>query len=154
MIRPGATAVETALVLPALFLLVIGLIVGGFGIYRYQQVAFQAREAARWTSVRGAEYQKDTNLDSPTQQQIYQQVVLPLAAGMDPNSLSIQVQWVDKGSNTVTDWDKAAKDVWSINSAGQYVNNAVRVTISYQWTAEFFFDPITLQSVSEIPMSE
>lgn len=149
----GAAAVETAVVLPVLFLVIIGIIVGGFGVFRYQQVAFLAREAARWASVRGSFYQRDTNQNSPTQQQIVDNAVTPFVTGMDPTAVGIQVQWVDKGANTTAGWDGSKKDVRTLTAAGNYVNSAVRVTVSYQWVPEFFWNPQTLQSVCEIPMS-
>ena len=37
--RRGSTLVETAILLPTVFLFVIGMCVIGLGIYRYQQVA-------------------------------------------------------------------------------------------------------------------
>ena len=68
--------------LPVYLLLLLSLIVGGLGVFHYQQTACLAQEAARWASVRGSDYQKDTNQPSPTTQQILQQVT-PLAVGMD-----------------------------------------------------------------------
>ena len=53
------------------------LIVGGLGVFHYQQTACLAQEAARWASVRGGDYQKDTDQASPTTQQILQQVTEP-----------------------------------------------------------------------------
>ena len=41
--RRGTTTVEAAIVLPTVFLFVIGMCVIGLGIYRYQQVASLAR---------------------------------------------------------------------------------------------------------------
>src|SRR5207248_6751306 len=82
--RRGAVTVETAIVLPVLCLLVFGLIVGGMGVSRYQLVAFLSREAARYAAVRGADWQRETGQASPTQQQITDTVVAPLAVSMDP----------------------------------------------------------------------
>jgi Flp pilus assembly protein TadG len=151
--RPGAVAVETAVVLPVFLFILLAIIVGGMGVFRYQQVACLAREAARRASVCGADYQKQTNQSSPTQEQICQQAVLPLAAGMDPASLNVTVQWVNQGNNTVQGWDSAPKDVKSINALGEYVTNAVRVTVTYTWTPGLLLGPITLTSVSQVPMS-
>jgi Flp pilus assembly protein TadG len=151
--RSAAAAVEAAVSLPVLFFLLLALVIGGMVVFRYQQVACQAREAARWACVRGGDYQKDTDQLSPTQQQILEQAVLPLAVGMDPAALSCHVQWIDQGSNTVQDWDSAPKDVKSVTPKGEYVSNTVRVTITYQWTWDFLLGPVSLQSVSELPMS-
>ena len=151
--RCGTTAVEMALVISVLLFLIIGLIVCGFGVFRYQQVACLSREGARWASARGGDYQKDTKLNSPTRQEIIDRAVLPLAVGMDPEKLTVQVEWIDRGSGTVWDWDAALKDVRSITPDGEYVSNAVRVTVSYQWSPGLFWDPVTVRSVCEMPMS-
>jgi Flp pilus assembly protein TadG len=152
--RPGAMAVEAAVVYPVMLVLFLGLIVGGMGVFRYQQVACQAREAARWASVRGVNWQLQTNQDSPTKQQIYQQAVLPYAAGMDTSMLSIQVLWINQATGTAVDWDSAGKDVQSLPASQQPVTNTIRVTITYQWSPNLFLvGPVNLTSTSEIPMS-
>ena len=46
--RCGATLVETALVLPVLFLFIYGMVIGGIGVFRHQVLASLAREAARY----------------------------------------------------------------------------------------------------------
>jgi Flp pilus assembly protein TadG len=151
--RPGAAAVETAFVLPVFLFLLLGIVAGGMGVFRYQQVACLAREAARRASVCGADYQKETNQTSPTQAQIIQQAVTPLAVGMDPASLNVTVQWVSQATNTAQSWDTARKDVKSINSQGEYVTNSVCVTVTYTWSPGLFLGPVTLTSVSQVPMS-
>ncbi len=151
--RHGSLAVETALVFPVMLFLLLALIVGGMGVFRYQQVANLAQEAARWTCVRGGDYQKDNNLGSPTQAQVLQQVVLPLAVGMDPTQLSLQAQWINQGTNTTQSWDSSPKDVKSINGDGEYVTNTLRMTITYNWSPGLFLGSITLTSVCEVPMS-
>jgi hypothetical protein len=152
-LRHAATTLESAVTLPIMFFLVLFLIIGGMLVFRYQQVACQAREAARWACVRGGDYQKDFNQASPTQQQILEQSVLPLAEGMDSSSLSIRVQWIDKGNSVVQDWDSASKDVKSITPLGEYVSNSVRVTITYVYSPGMLLGPVSLQSVSELPMA-
>jgi Flp pilus assembly protein TadG len=146
--------VESALVYPVVVLLLFGLIVGGLGVFRYQLVACQAREAARWASVRGANWQKSTGTSSPTTSEIVQQVVLPLTAGMDPKKLTVQVQWIDQTTGTAYDWDGASKAPTGTTSTGDTVANRVRVTVTYQWFPEVFLTgPLNLKSVSEIPMA-
>jgi hypothetical protein len=137
-----------------LFVLLFGLIVGGLGVFRYQQVACQAREAARWACVRGNNWQRATRQLCPTKAQIFQAAVLPLTAGMDAQKLSLQVQWIDEVNNIVMDWDASTKAPTGQNKAGDTVTNRVRVTVTYRWTPEFFFvGPLNLKSVSEIPMA-
>src|SRR6516225_4484419 len=57
--RSGTTIVESAIVYPVLLLLLIGLMVGGLGVFDYEQVAYAAREAARFASVHAGQYQRD-----------------------------------------------------------------------------------------------
>src|SRR5258708_5275330 len=57
--RRGVSLVEAAIVLPIVFFLIIGLFVGGMGIYRYQEVAHLAREGARYASTHGGQYTLD-----------------------------------------------------------------------------------------------
>jgi Flp pilus assembly protein TadG len=143
---------ETAIVLPVYLLVLLGLIVGGLGVFHYQQAACLAQEAARWASVRGRDYQADTNQPSPTTQQILQQVV-PLAASMDTSQISLAVLWINQGTSTTQSWDSAPKDVKSQNAQGDYVSNTVRATITYTWDPGLLFSPVTLSCTSEVPMA-
>ncbi len=59
--RGGAVLLELAIILPIMFLLVIGMIVGAMGIFHYQEVARLAREGARYACVRGTEYAKNVS---------------------------------------------------------------------------------------------
>lgn len=151
--KHGAVAVEAAIVLPLLFLLVFGIIVGGINVFHHQQVASLAREGARYASVRGADFQKDENQSSPTQAQILERAILARAVGMDPDAISVTVEWIDRGTGTVYPWDTAGKDVHSISLTGEYVSNTVRVTVSYTAATGLLGDPVTLRGVCEMPMS-
>jgi Flp pilus assembly protein TadG len=151
--RSAAVQVETAIVLPIFLLVVLGLLVGGMGVFRYQQVACLAREVARRACVSGGDYQKDTNQPSPTRDQLLQQTVLPLAVGMDPEQVGLTVVWIDQGNGSSQDWDAAPKDVKSITASGEYVNNTVRVTVTYNWAPGLFVGSLTLTSTCELPMS-
>ena len=48
--RRAATVVECSLVLPLTFFLLLTLLVGSMGVFRYQEVATLAREASRYAS--------------------------------------------------------------------------------------------------------
>ena len=151
--RRGAVILESAIVYPVFFLLLFGLIVGGLGVFRYQQVTCQAREATRWACVRGGRYHKETGQPCPGADAIRQAAVLPLTAGMDVSQLTVQVVWIDESTGTAYDWDQSAKWPTSTTQAGQVVSNHVQVTVTYQWLPEVFLaGPINLKSVSEIPM--
>jgi Flp pilus assembly protein TadG len=150
--RSGATAVETAIVLSITFLLLIGLIVGGMTVFHHQQVANIAQEGARWTSVRGTDYQADQKRSSPTKQEIIDGAILPFAAAMDTTCITVQVDWIDQATGIATDWDSASREVRSITSTGEYVTNTVRVTVQYRIAAGVFQESLTVRGVSEMPM--
>ncbi len=152
--RPGAITVEGAIVYPVVFLLLFGLIVGGLGVFRYEQTAALAREAARYVSVRGSDFRRETGTASPTQQEIRDRIVLPLAAGLDPRLLTVQIQWIDKATGQMIDWNSSPKRPTSRTRSGETVTNMVRVTVSFQWWPEFLIaGPVDLTSVSEVPMA-
>src|SRR5260370_23602966 len=131
--RRGAVLVESAIIYPLLFLLLFGLIVGGLTVFRYQQVAMLSREAARFAAVRGDDWSKETKQPSPTAAEIAQQVVVPMSAGMEPEQLTVQVQWVCPATGQVIDWDSSRKSAVTLNAQNNPVTNRVRVTVTYQW---------------------
>ena len=155
--RPGAVTVEAAVVLGVLVVVMLGTMVCGVGVFRHQQVACLAAEAARYASLRGADYQKDTTgalRPPPTRQQIVDAAVTPKAMGMDPAAVTVAVQWIDQGAaGGPRDWDEATKDVRSVSAGGEYVTNTVRVTVTYRWTPGVFFGPTELTAVCELPMA-
>ena len=63
--RRGATSVEFAIVASTVLLLLIGLIVGALGVFRYQEIARLAREGARYAAVRGEAYARTTGRVKP-----------------------------------------------------------------------------------------
>jgi Flp pilus assembly protein TadG len=140
--RPGATAVEMALVAPVFFLLLFGLLIGGLGIFRYNQVSHLAREGARYACVRGQDYHTDLKLPAATQDSIYQNAVKPSAFTLDQSRLTC----------TVT-WDKSNAPRF-VATNGTVTTNYVIVTVSYQWIPEnWIFPAMTLTSTSKMPMS-
>jgi Flp pilus assembly protein TadG len=54
--RRGISAVEGAVVYPVTMMLIMGTIVAGLGVFRYQQLQSLAREGARYASVHGPAY--------------------------------------------------------------------------------------------------
>src|SRR5579872_4875653 len=91
--RRAVTMVECALIYPVTLLLVLGLVVGAAGIFRYQELASLARRAARYASVHGAQYAKDTGNPAATPTDIYNNVIAPNATAMDMSQLSYAVTW-------------------------------------------------------------
>jgi Flp pilus assembly protein TadG len=122
--RPdGVTVVEVSITAPLAFLMIIGLIVGGLGTFRYQQVANLAREGANYASIHGPYYANRTGQPIATANSVMQNAVLPLAAGLDSSALQCTLNM----------------DV---------VNNTVTVTLQYNWLPEGLLPATTLSSTS------
>jgi Flp pilus assembly protein TadG len=142
--RRAAVLVEHAIIYPVLFLLVLGLTVGGIGIFRYQEVASLAREAARYASTHGAQYRQDAGLGTGDAtawtNDIYTNAIAPNVAALDPNSLSYTCTWPVVGNQSTQ------SDNWP--------GSQVTVTVSYQWLPEVYLvGPITLTSTSSMPIT-
>jgi Flp pilus assembly protein TadG len=137
--------VESALVYPLLFLLLLGTVILVLGVFRYMEVAALAREGCRWASVHGSQYAKDTGKPAATTSaDVYNGVIASQAVGLDPRKLSCTVTWNPNPNDYHT--ILLENDVFP-------VSNTVRVTITYQWVPEAFFPPITLTSTAESIMS-
>lgn len=142
--RRGATTLEAAVVVPMVLLVMIVLVVGGLGVFRYQEVAAMAREASRYASTHGASYRKDAGLSVGTpadwRADIQSNVLVPWSDGFDPHLLTYTVNWstVPTQPGVADNWPGAT----------------VTVTVSYQWLPEFYFvGPITLTSTSTATIS-
>lgn len=163
--RQGGAVIESAVVLPVTFLLILGLIVGGMGIFRYQMVAHLARLTARYAAVHGGQYAQDNAAaiqagTLPTVNKNYLTQYAASNAAFDTSQMSVSVT-ITTHSGTY-DWD----DTTNTNNRSPYstytdsnnntvaVTNTVTVTISYQWLPELYLTgPITLTSTSVMPMS-
>jgi Flp pilus assembly protein TadG len=137
--RRAAVLVEAALVYPVLFLLIIGTVVVGLGVFRYNQVANLAREGARYACVRGTQYAADTGNAAATTTTI-SDYVKGMAAGLDTNSLRVETSWSTSNAPTTTSGSSTTK-------------NTVTVTVSYPWVPEAYFGGVTLTSSSVMTMS-
>jgi Flp pilus assembly protein TadG len=142
--RTGAAAIEFAVICPVLLLFIVGLLVGGLGIFRYQEIAAVARECSRWASVHGGQYQQETGNAAATAQDVYNTIILPQSAALDLSQLTYSVTW-----NT------SNNPYHTVITNGQLVpvTNTVTVSISYQWIPEAYFGGGTLTSTSVTPMS-
>ncbi len=160
--RRGMTVVECAVVYPAAFLLVLGLIVGGLGVFRYQQTSHLARAGARFAAVRGGQREAETQQTPPTEQAI-RDYVISQSAAMDISASALTVRvflnitGVDAlGNNTVTTvpWDVSRKAPYAvIGDNGKARQNTVTVVVSYQWAPEaYLVGPFTLTSTATVPM--
>jgi Flp pilus assembly protein TadG len=141
--RRGAVLTEFALVLPIVVLLIFGLLVGALGVFRYQQVATLAREAARYASVHGGQFQKEGWGTAATPAVVYSNAIQAQAVALDPNHLSYAITW-DHPSKAPLYYDDAAQS-WR--------TNRVRVTVTYAWIPQLFFGNVNLTSTSVMPMS-
>lgn len=140
-LRPAATMVEFAIVGSVTFLMLLGLLIGGLGVFRYQQVARLARDASRWASVHGTQYALDTKNSAATATDVYNQAIVPNATGLDLTKLTYAVTW------------NATNSPYSLNAQGAQVANTVTVNIKYKWIPEAFFVSMTLSSTSVSVMS-
>ncbi len=141
--RRGATLVESAFVLSVLFFLLLAVVVGGYGVLRYQQLALLAREGARYAAVHGGQYAQETGNPAATAADVYKNAILPAAVDLDPAHLSYTVSWdTDNMPYHMTDdYEKP-------------VANTVTVTVRYTWLPEaYLVGPITLTSTSTMTMS-
>jgi Flp pilus assembly protein TadG len=131
--RRGASVVEAALVFPVAFLLVLGIMSGGMGVFRYQEVACLAREGSRWASMHGSQYSQETGNTAATAADVYNKAILPKVAGLDTSKLSYSVTW---------------------NPNNLPPNSTVTVTVSYDWSPEvYLFGTFTLTATSTMAMS-
>lgn len=126
--RRGATVVEVAIVAPLTFMMLIGLMVGGAGTFRYQQVSTLAQEGARWASVRGPNYKARTGNPMPSAQEVFQNAIRPFATSIDLDQLQYSVTR-DSENATVT------------------------VTLNYTWLPEAFGERMTMTSTAVAPIT-
>ncbi len=142
--RSASTLVEFAAVGSTTFILLLGLLIGALGIFRYQQVARLARDASRWASVHGTQYAQDTKNTAATATDVYNNAIAPKATGLKAANLTYSVTWSSSNSpyHTAT-----------VNGSKVNVANTVTVTVSYQWIPEAFLGGLTLSSTSVSVMS-
>lgn len=137
--RGGAAMVESALVMSATVMLLLGTIIVGLGVFRYQQIATLAREGARYATVHGAGYTRATGTASATPQNVYDNAIAPMAVGLDPQQLGYTVTWDDNNKEPVYLYD---------SSTNTFRRNRVTVTVTYNWVPEMFLGGMTLSSTS------
>jgi Flp pilus assembly protein TadG len=164
--RWGSTAVECAFVYPITFFLIFGLLIGGTGIFRYQQVAHLAREAARFASVHGGQYAQDNaaairakELPNVDENYLATSIVAGGAVALDPSRLTTMVSVNTTRGSFAWDNTTATYNRWPYSTIIQDnkvipVQNTVSVTVTYSWFPELYLvGPISLQSTAVMPMS-
>jgi Flp pilus assembly protein TadG len=157
--RNGTTIVEFAVVAPALTLLILAILVGGFGIHRYQEVSHLAREATRYAATHGGQYNLDgmpakTGVAAVAANSDIKTYVLSKVAALDPNSLTVNISWSAPATIVPNNIPTYVDTNPNLVPPGQSVlQNYVTVTITYQWMPEVFLvGPINLTSTSTVAM--
>lgn len=163
--------VESAIVLPITFLLLLGPIIGGLGIFRYQEMAHLSRETGRFASVHGGQYAQDNataisagTMPTVDKNYLINSIAKANAVSLDTTVLQVSVTiTVSTGAGTYAtyDWDDTTNNgnrmPYSTYVDGQgnivSVTNTVTVTLTYQWMPEWYLaGPITLTSTTVMPM--
>jgi hypothetical protein len=142
--RRGTTVVEGAVVYPVAIFLLLALVVGAMGVFRFQEVAFLAREGARYGSAHGAQYRQDARLPVGTSSDwtsdIYSTAIAPKIVALDSSKLSYTMTW----PAVVNQPTKS--DNWP--------GSSVTVTVTYQWFPELYLvGPFNLTSTSTMPIT-
>src|SRR5271168_3075148 len=114
--RRGVTVVEAAVVYPLTTLLLIGTLVLGVAVFRYEQVQALAREGARYASVHGPTYASEQNSSYATSATVLTYIET-LSVGMKTSDLSCSV-------------------TWNPNPPTANPPSTVTVQVTYAWTPE------------------
>ncbi|MSQ95452.1 MAG: pilus assembly protein [Gemmataceae bacterium] len=159
-VREGATLVEFAIVAPVTFLLILALIVGGMGVFRYQETSHLAREATRYASTHGGQYQLDgmpakTGVPAVLTSADMEAYVATKAVGLDPSNLTVSIAYSAPATIVPNNIPAYLDTNPNLVPPGQSViQNYVTVTVTYQWFPEtFLVGPINLTSTSKIAIS-
>jgi Flp pilus assembly protein TadG len=126
--RRGLSAVECAAVYPVAILLVVGTIVVGVGIFRYQELQSLAREGARYASVHGPTYASESGQPMASTSTVLTQVE-GLAVGM------------------------SGLECTAVNYSATTMPCTVSVTLAYTWTPGSLFSPMTWTVTSTMPVT-
>ena len=152
--RTGSVLVETACVYPVVFMILLGIMLLGTSVFRYQQVAHISREAARWASVHGSLYAKEKYTTAATAQDVYDNAIAPQAAGMKLTGLSYSVTWnADASGKLLTGPTSTVPATDPVSGLPVYVavSNTVTVTVTYTWdTGLFGVIPVSSTSTNTI----
>jgi Flp pilus assembly protein TadG len=158
--RRGVTAVEFAIVAPAVFLLVFAQIIGGLAVFRYQEVAHLAREGARYASTHGGDYQREgvasrTGVRAIATSADLRQYLAGRVVSLNSNGLEVSVSWTAPSGIVPRNTPFYMDPNPNLVPPGQtVVQNNVVVTVRYRWFPEaYLVGPIVLSSTSQMPMS-
>jgi hypothetical protein len=160
--RAGATVVEAAIVLPIVFFVILALLIGGVGVFKYQEAAHIARQTARYASVHGNQYAQDNAAaiaagTLPTVDKAYlTKYAQTNVITLDPSQLQVGVNltMVTPGATAAStiesvSWDTVLENGnhspysnWTNTQTtpptNVQVDNMVTVTVTYPWSPNFF----------------
>jgi hypothetical protein len=125
----------------------LGLVIGAAGMFRYQETAHLARQAARYASTHGTQWAKDTGNPPASPADIYTNAIVPSAVALDLSKLNYGVSY-NNLSNAPTPTQTSI-----VNGDIVATRNTVTITVTYQWVPEAFLGGVTLSSTSVMPMS-
>jgi Flp pilus assembly protein TadG len=143
--RSGTTLVECAVVYPIVLYFMLAVVVGGLGVFRYQELATLAREAARYAAVHGTQYAKEAATTAPTTTEIFDNSIANREVGLDLSQLTYTITYNTSNRPYHTRVDSNGNIV--------AVQNTVQVTLTYHWIPEALLGGVTLTSTSVMPMS-
>jgi Flp pilus assembly protein TadG len=126
--RRGMATIECASVYPIAILLLMGTIIMGLGIFRYQQLQSLAREGARYASVRGPSY--------------------AAATGNAQASASSVLTYLDGLAVGIKGFQCT-----SVTYSATSLPCTVSVTLSYTWNPQGFFSSMTWTPTSTMPVT-
>jgi TadE-like protein len=115
-------------VYPVTILLLLGTVIVGLGIFRYEQLQSLAREGARYASVHGPLYASDKSLPIASTSSILT-YVQGLAVALD-------------GLNCT-----------AVSYSAATIPCTVSVTLTYTWTPESYFGSMAWTATSTMPVS-
>jgi Flp pilus assembly protein TadG len=144
--RRGTHAVEAAFVYPVTFMLMIGILVCGMGIFRYQEISHWSHQAARWAACHGGQYAFENNQPLTTSSVVYTTAIQPYTVALDQTKLSYTVSYSDPGQMPTY------PDLTSTGPPFKWRINEVTVTITYNWVPEAYLGGITFTSSSTMPV--
>ena len=126
--RRGLSAVECAAVYPVAVLLLMGTLILGLGVFRYQQLQFLARQGARYASVHGPTYASESGQSKASTDTVLSHVQ-GMAVGLDGLNCS------------------------RVSYSASTVPCTVSVTLTYTWTPGSPFSPMTWTVTSTMPVT-
>jgi Flp pilus assembly protein TadG len=126
--RRGLSAVECAAVYPVAILLLVGTLIMGLGVFRYQQLQFLARLGARYASVHGPTYASESGQSKASTSTVLA-YVKGMAVGLD------------------------GLDCTAVTYSATTVPCTVSVTLAYTWKPGKLFSPMTWTVTSTMPVT-